>query len=172
MSLGLSTTHSVCVECLYLATLFPCVSGHKHAHACSLYWTYYFHYLRHFFTSLEVRPYESHACFPTHSSICYIRLLRGSSMSASISLWQISSCWIAFNFSVRNEACVWVLWPRAERSVFVVLGERRTGLGSVKTATPHRNGRGKACATAACAMESWNHRWSERWICPARTTSP
>lgn len=51
-------------------------------------------------------------------------------------------------------------------------GVRRTGSGSVRTATPRRNGRGRACDTAACATASWNRRWSVRWSCPARTTSP
>lgn len=51
-------------------------------------------------------------------------------------------------------------------------GARRTGSGSVRTATRRRNGRGRACAIAACATASWNLRWSVRWSCPARTTSP
>lgn len=49
-------------------------------------------------------------------------------------------------------------------------GVRRTGLESARTATPRRNGRGRACATAACDTANWNLRSSVRWSCPVRTT--
>lgn len=54
---------------------------------------------------------------------------------------------------VRREAGV-RRWPGADGSLFVVLGEQPTGSGSVETAIRLRDGRGKACDTAACATAS------------------
>lgn len=86
-------------------------------------------------------------------------------------VYHLSPCRGVFTRPMRREAGVrW--WPWANRSLFGVLGAQPTGSGSVKTAIRLRDGRGKACVTAACATASWNHRWSGRWTFPVRTTSP
>lgn len=79
-----------------------------------------------------------------------VRFINGPICATCLAMPQM-----AFSHSVcRGSRCFCVCEAALRGRLFSLPGARQTGSGSARTAMPLRDGRGKACDTAACATAS------------------